>query len=193
MHFFFFCRIARLPNDCGIGGNFTICAAINNRGVLHRHATLGPYNSEHLLTFPGGLPDVLFEREQQNHQQAVQPVYVVVWDNVSFHRGVRIGMVQQQPAIHKSLPSTIQPFPQASRSVFSVWWWKVYDQNPYTRENLLPAMELACGDIGYRCCQGWVQHSRGYFPHCLARDSIACEVDEVLWPDPTQRYDAAAE
>ena len=41
------------------GGNVTLCAAISNHGVLHHHATLGPYNTEHLLTFLGGLWDVL--------------------------------------------------------------------------------------------------------------------------------------
>ena len=27
------------------GGNVTMCAAISQRGVLHRHASLGPYNT----------------------------------------------------------------------------------------------------------------------------------------------------
>ncbi|GAA6078851.1 uncharacterized protein LOC113635738, partial [Tachysurus ichikawai] len=67
-------------------GKVTLCAV----GVIHHHATLGPYNTDHLLTFLGGLRDVLFECEQQDHQQAVHPVYVVVCDNVSFHCGVRI-------------------------------------------------------------------------------------------------------
>ncbi|GAA6099147.1 uncharacterized protein LOC113635738, partial [Tachysurus ichikawai] len=56
------------------GGNVTLCAAISNRGVLYHHATLGPYNTEHLLTFLGGLRDVLLEREHQDYQQAVHAV-----------------------------------------------------------------------------------------------------------------------
>ncbi len=73
---------------------------------------------------------------------------------------------------------------------FSSRRWKVYDRQPYTRVNLLQAMDLACGDIGEESCQGWIRHTRGFFPRCLRRDNIACDVDEVLWPDPAQRQEA---
>ncbi|GAA6080202.1 uncharacterized protein LOC112435166 [Tachysurus ichikawai] len=55
------------------------------------------------------------------------------------------------------------------------------------------AMELACDDIGVECCQGWIRHTRGFFSRCLGRENIACDVDDVLWPDPTRRRDAEAE
>jgi len=45
---------------------------------------------------------------------------------------------------------------------------------------LLQAMEQACGDIEVRSIQGWIWHTRGYFPRCLAREDIACDVDEIL-------------
>ena len=32
---------------------------------------------------------------------------------------------------------------------------------------------------------------RGFFPRCLRRENIACDVDEVLWPDPAQRQEEA--
>ena len=52
------------------------------------------------------------------------------------------------------------------------------------------------------CCAIWNQslsniratgerHTRWYFPCCLARENIACDVDEVLWPDRNQRQDEA--
>ena len=52
------------------------------------------------------------------------------------------------------------------------------------------------------CCAIWNQslsniratgerHTRRYFPRCLARENIACDVDEVLWPDRNQRQDEA--
>lgn len=41
------------------GGNVTICAAISNHGVLHHHVTLGPYNTQHLLTFIANLRDFI--------------------------------------------------------------------------------------------------------------------------------------
>ncbi len=37
------------------------------------------------------------------------------------------------------------------------------------------------------------RHAKGFFPRCLARDRIACDVDEVLWPDHAQRHDAEAD
>ncbi len=32
---------------------------------------------------------------------------------------------------------------------------------------------------------------QGVFPAVPARDNIACDVDEVMWPDAAQRHDAA--
>ncbi|KAL0166232.1 hypothetical protein M9458_038076, partial [Cirrhinus mrigala] len=52
------------------------------------------------------------------------------------------------------------------------------------------AMEEACTDISVDACQGWIRHARGFYPRCLARANIACDVDEILWPDPDQRQDA---
>lgn len=43
------------------GGSVTLCAASSNHGVLHAHSTLGPYNTEHLLTFLDDLRSVLLE------------------------------------------------------------------------------------------------------------------------------------
>ncbi|GAA6071274.1 uncharacterized protein LOC113635738 [Tachysurus ichikawai] len=131
------------------GGNVTLCAAISNRGVLHHHATLGPYNTEHFLTFLGGLRDVLLEREHQDYQQAVHAVYVVVWDNVSFHWSVRVREwfnINQQ--FLNVFLSPYSPFLNPIEEFFSACRWKVYDRNPYNGVSLLEAMELACGDIG---------------------------------------------
>jgi len=63
----------------------------------------------------------------------------------------------------------------------------------HTLENLLRPMELACvdNDIPVENFQRWIRHSRAFFPRCLARDNIACNVDEVMWPDAAQRHDAA--
>ena len=75
------------------GGNVTICAA-SNHGVLHHHVTLGPYNIQHLLRFLANLRDILFEQrvqEQQGQELNENPIptYVIVLDNVSFHRASR--------------------------------------------------------------------------------------------------------
>ena len=49
------------------------------------------------------------------------------------------------------------------------------------------------------CCAIWNQslsniratgerHTRRYFPRCLARENIACDVDKVLWPDRNKSF-----
>lgn len=179
------------------GGNVTICAAISNHGVLHHHVTLGPYNTQHLLTFIANLRDILFEQQVQEQQgqelnENPIPTYVIVWDNVSFHRAaqVREWFNINGQFMNLYLPP-YSPFLNPIEEFFSSWRWKVYDRQPYTRVNLLQAMDLACGDIGEESCQGWIRHTRGFFPRCLRRDNIACDVDEVLWPDPAQRQEEA--
>ncbi|KAL3975101.1 hypothetical protein ACER0C_001952 [Sarotherodon galilaeus] len=83
----------------------------------------------------------MFQLDYREPAQPEQPHYVVVWDNVSFHRAAL-------------------------------------------------AMEEACLDISVDACQGWIRHARGFYPRCLAGANIACDVDEILWPDPDQRQDA---
>ncbi len=61
------------------GGNITLCAAISVQGVLHNHATLGPYNTGQIIAFLDALHAVVQDRPQQ-------PRFVVIWDNVSFHQ-----------------------------------------------------------------------------------------------------------
>lgn len=43
------CAIVEVPGQHG--GNVTLCAVISHHGVLHHHATLGPYNTQHLVDF----------------------------------------------------------------------------------------------------------------------------------------------
>lgn len=84
------------------GDNVTLCATISIGGLLHHHATLRPYDTQHLFTFLRGVRDVFFGREQQDHEQAQHPVYIVVWDNVTqFHHGVLI-----QERLNINQPST---------------------------------------------------------------------------------------
>ena len=44
-----------------------------------------------------------------------------------------------------------------------------------------------CGDLAVDAFHGWIRYARRYFPRCLARENIACDVDEVLWPDRNKR------
>ncbi|XP_073704232.1 uncharacterized protein [Garra rufa] len=165
------------------GGNITLCAAISVQGVLHHHATLGPFNTEQIIAFLDALHAVVQERPEQ-------PRFVIIWDNVSFHRAalVRDWFNNHNNFTVLYLPP-YSPFLNAIEEFFSAWRWKVYDRQPHARMTLLQAMEEACGDIEVGSIQGWIRHTRRYFPRCLAREDIACDVDEVLWPDPNRRRD----
>ena len=52
----------------------------------------------------------------------------------------------------------------------------------------LVSNDLACGE---EPCQGWIQHTRGFFSRYLRRENIASDVDEVLWSDSAQRQEEA--
>lgn len=65
------------------GSKLATCAAISDHGVLSHIPVKGPYNT-HLLTFLDTLYRVLIP----NH--ADLPMYVVIWDNVSFHHSSNI-------------------------------------------------------------------------------------------------------
>ncbi|XP_049336457.1 uncharacterized protein LOC125802431 [Astyanax mexicanus] len=110
------------------GGNVTLCAAISNHGVLHHHATLGPYNTQHLLTFLSDLRDIVLGFQQQDHEQTEHPVYVIVWDNVSFHHAVQVRewFTRNQEFLNVFLPP-YSPFLNPTEEFFSAWRWKVYD------------------------------------------------------------------
>ncbi|KAL3970543.1 lutropin subunit beta [Sarotherodon galilaeus] len=165
------------------GGNITLCAAISLRGLLHHHAKLGPYNSQHILTFLDALHNIVVQNSPD------QPRFVEIWDNVSFHRAA---LVQAWFSNHNQLEVVYlpySPFLNPIEEFFSAWRWRVYDRQPHVRMPLLQAMEQACSDIQVTAIHGWFGHARGYFPRCLAGEDIACDVNEVLWPDPNRRRD----
>ncbi len=151
-------------------------------------STWGPINTHQLLNFLNHMRDALLGQQDEHS------IGVFVWDNVSFHRAlqVREWFNMNQGFINLCLPP-YSPFLNPIEEFFSSWRWKVYERQPYTRVNLLQAMGLACGDIGVEACQAWIRHARVFFPRCLARQNVACDVDEVLWPDPVRRHDAVAE
>uniref|UniRef100_A0A1A8KSP9 Tc1-like transposase DDE domain-containing protein n=1 Tax=Nothobranchius kuhntae TaxID=321403 RepID=A0A1A8KSP9_NOTKU len=64
------------------------CHNLCNHGVIHHHVTLGPCNTQHLLRFLVSLRDALFE--QQGEELGPIPTYVIVWDNVGFHRAAQV-------------------------------------------------------------------------------------------------------
>ncbi|KAK0149398.1 hypothetical protein N1851_009878 [Merluccius polli] len=155
------------------GGNVTMCAAISENGVLTHIPLLGPYNTQHLLTFLDTLYRTIVPENERGLTGDHLSKYVVVWD-VSFHHSHLVRVVC----------STWQ-----DEEFFSAWRWKVYDQRPYAQMALLAAMDAACDDITVESCRGWIRHSRRYFPRCLAREDIRCDVDENMWPDRQEHVD----
>ncbi len=149
-----------------------------------------PHNTAHLITFLDTLHNTLIPPDQVDGPGQLR--YVVIWDNVCFHRAalVRNWFTAHPRFLVVYLPP-YSPFLNPIEEFFSAWRWKVYDRNPQTRIPLLQAMEDACGDIAADTFHGWNRHARRYFPRCLARENIACDVDEVLWPDRKRREDAA--
>ncbi len=165
------------------GGNITLCAAITQNGVLHRHAHMGPYNTALILTFLDQLHNIA--ANQIDHMQ-----YFVVWDNVSFHRSALVqNWFQQHPHFTVLYLPPYSPFLNPTEEFFSAWRWKVYDLRLQAEVPLIQAMEEACDQMEVAAMQGWIRHSRRFFPRCLANDNIACDVDEILWPDPARRRD----
>ncbi len=81
------------------------------------------------------------------------------------------------------------PFLNPLEEFFSAWRWKVYDLRLQAEVPLIQAMEEACDQMEVAAMQGWIRHSRRFFPRCLANDNIACDVEEILWPDPARRRD----
>ncbi|XP_058613467.1 uncharacterized protein LOC131528401 [Onychostoma macrolepis] len=164
------------------GGNITLCAAITQNGVLHRHAHMGPYNTALILAFLDQLQNIT-AANQIDHMQ-----YIVVWDNVSFHRSALVqNWFQQHPHFTVLYLPPYSPFLNPIEEFFSAWRWKVYDLRLQAEVPLIQAMEEACDQMEVAAMQGWIRHSRRFFPRCLANDNIACDVDEILWPDPARR------
>ena len=56
-------------------GNITLCAAISLQGLLHHHASLGPYNTAHMIIFPNTLDNdrqpCLFCKQWKRHAETL--------------------------------------------------------------------------------------------------------------------------
>ncbi len=94
------------------GGNITLCAAITQNGVLHRHANLGPYNTNLILTFLDRLHNIITAANQRTdaiHIRLGQCSFP------SFCSGPKL--FSSTPTIYSSIPSTILPLPKPHRGV----------------------------------------------------------------------------
>ncbi len=73
--------------------------------------------------------------------------YVIVWDNVSFHRS---NIIRQWFAAHSRMLmeflSPCSPYLNPIEEFFLAWRRKVYDRQPHTQMTLLAAMDAECDD-----------------------------------------------
>jgi hypothetical protein len=122
--------------------NITLCAAISLQGVLHHHGTLGPYNNANIIIVLDALHNAVVQDGPE------QPRFVVIWDNVSFHRAalVRDWFTNHNNFTVVYLPP-YSPFLSPIEELFLAWPWKVCDRQLHACLPLLQAMEESCGDV----------------------------------------------
>ncbi|RXN21011.1 hypothetical protein ROHU_016731 [Labeo rohita] len=65
--------------------NITMCAANSNNGVLCHIPTIGPYNTERLITFLNSLHERLIPPDERGLLSPGMPLFVIIWDNLAFH------------------------------------------------------------------------------------------------------------
>ncbi len=108
------------------GGNITMCAAITHHGVIHHHATLGPYNTAHLITFLDTLHNTLIPPDQVDGPEQLR--YVVILGQRKFPQGCSDSqLVHCPPMLFSCLSPSIVSIPQSYWGIFfclemeSVW------------------------------------------------------------------------
>lgn len=170
------------------GANITMCAAISNNGALLHKCQIGPYNTDRLLLFLEDLHERLVPEVERGQVGDHLPIYVIIWDNVAFHHSRAVtGWFDAHPRMMFHFLAPYSPFLNPIEEFFSAWRWKVFDHRPHDQMSLLDAMDAACQDITAEHCQGWIRHAKRFFPRCLAREDIRCDVDENMWPNAEDR------
>ncbi len=165
------------PSQCG--DNITMCAAISENGVSAHIPHIGPYNTQLLLAFLNTLyRDLILEQERGLVRPHLSN-YVVVWDNVSFHRTniVRDWLAAHERITVEFLPP-YSPFINPIEEFFSVWRWKVCDNRPQDQMSLLGAMNAVCEDITADHCRGWRFPPPP--PRCMAMENIRFELMKIF-------------
>ena len=67
------------------GANITMSAAISSDGLLLHKSLIGPYNTEHLISFLDDLCGRVVSGEERVAVGRNRLMFVIVWDNVAFH------------------------------------------------------------------------------------------------------------
>nr|XP_024662096.1 uncharacterized protein LOC112436599 [Maylandia zebra] len=145
------------------GANITMCAAIANAGLLLHKCQVGPYNTERLLAFLNDLHQRLVPEQGQEGEN--MRTFVITWDNVAFHHSQAITTwFEVHPRLVSLFLPPYSPFLNPIEEFFSAWRWKVYDHQPHDQMSLLEAMDAGSRDITVDDCQGWIRHTRRFYP-----------------------------
>ncbi|XP_060758415.1 uncharacterized protein LOC132869078 [Neoarius graeffei] len=170
------------------GANITMCAAIAHTGLLLHRSQVGPYNTERLIAFMNDLHQQLVPKQYDEGDNI--STFVITWDNVAFHhsQAVTAWFRDHQRFVRLFLPP-YSPFLNPKEEFFSAWRWNVYDHRPHDQMTLLDGMDAGCRDITAEDCQGWIRHSKRFYPRCIGLEDIRCDVDENMWPNPDDRRD----
>lgn len=159
------------------GANITMCAAISNDGVLCHIPTIGPYNTERLITFLNAIHERLIPPEERGPLRPGMPLFIIIWDNVSFHHSRIVNeWFGVHPRMRMLFLPAYSPFLNPIEEFFSAWRWKVYDHHPYEQMPLLNAMTAAAQQIGAEECQSWIRHAR--------RGALQERILNVMWMRP---------
>ncbi|XP_039598918.1 uncharacterized protein LOC120521189 [Polypterus senegalus] len=170
------------------GANITMCAAISNNGALLHKCQIGPYNTDRRLLFLEDLHERLVPEVERGQVGDHLPIYVITWDYVAFHHSRAVtAWFNAHPRMMSHFLAPYSPFLNPIEEFFSARKWKVFDHRPHDQMSLLDAMDAACQDITAEHCQGWIRHGKRFFPRCLAREDIRCDVDENMWPNAEDR------
>ncbi|XP_061669556.1 uncharacterized protein LOC133497566 [Syngnathoides biaculeatus] len=172
------------------GANITMCAAIADDGVLCHSAIIGPLDTERLVVFLDSLLRRLIPPGEGEPSGPGAPSYVIVWDNVAFHRSDPVNRwFAERPRTAMHFLPACSPFLSPIEEFFSAWRWQVLDCHSHRGMSLLDAMNASCRAINAESCQGWIRRARRFFPQCVAREDIQCDVDENLWPNEKELVD----
>ena len=118
-------------------GNITICAGISENGVVTHISSLGPYYTQKLLVFLDRLHSDLIPLHERGLVGPHLPTFVIVWDNVSFHRGLLIrAWFFAHPRMLMVLSSPYSPFLNPIEEFFSAWRWRVYEHRAQNQRSL---------------------------------------------------------
>lgn len=81
-------------------------------------------------------------------EQSEQTHYVIIWDDLSFHRSAVVcDWFSANPRFSRLFFPAYSPFLNPLEDFLSAWRWKVYDRNLYEQGSLLQVMEEACSDV----------------------------------------------